>query len=233
MTGSALRAIDEDLWCADGLLRVGPGFWFTTRMVVIRTDEGLWLHSPIEIDEAMAAAIEALGPVRFIVAPSLMHHLFAGPAKERWPQAKLFAPAALGKKRADLAIDEALAVEGPGPWSASIDQVFIAGAPSVDEFVFFHRSTRSLIVTDLIFNIHQAPGWATPWILRMVGAWRRPAQSRIWRAGTKDKAAAGAAARKVLDWKAQRLIPAHGELLEGQACEAGVAGALAWMAGAG
>jgi len=80
-----LRALARDLWCLDADLRVQAGFHLPIRMTVIRlADGGLWLHSPVAIDEATAAAIDALGPVRHIVAPNLLHHLFAGAAAERW-----------------------------------------------------------------------------------------------------------------------------------------------------
>ena len=50
---------------------------YTTRMVVIRLADGsLWLHSPIQFTSDLAKQIDALGEVRYLVAPNKLHHLF-------------------------------------------------------------------------------------------------------------------------------------------------------------
>lgn len=224
-----LRALDRDLWCLDADLRVQAGFHLPVRMTVIRlADGGLWLHSPIAIDDATAAELDALGPVRHIVAPSLLHHLFAGAAHERWPAAQLHAPASLGVKRPALTIGRPLAEDGRWP---EITIMAIAGAPKIDEHVFLHRPSGTLIVTDLLFNVHEVPGLLSPLILRLVGAWKRLAQSRIWRSMVKDRAAASASAGRVMAQEFHRLVPAHGRILEGADTRERVGAALRWMLG--
>lgn len=224
-----LRALDNDLWCLDADLRIQAGFHLPIRMTVIRlADGGLWLHSPIAIDDATAAELAALGPVRHIVAPSRLHHLFAAAACERWPTATLHAPAGLADKQPALRIGRALAEDGRWP---ELTIVAIAGAPKIDEHVFLHRPSGTLIVTDLLFNVHAVPGLMSPWILRMVGAWKRLAQSRIWRSMVKDRAAASASARRVIDLEFSRLVPAHGEVIDGADTRERVGLALRWMLG--
>lgn len=231
-----LRTIAPDLWCLDADLRLSAGFHLPIRMTVIRlASGGLWLHSPIAIDDTSAAAIEALGPVEHIVAPSLMHHLFARPACERWPSAKLHAPASLAAKRdrsrralpaPQLRIDQALAEDAR--WS-ELAIVALEGAPKLDEFVFVHRPSGTLIVTDLVFNVHEVEGLMSPLILRMVGAWKRLAQSRIWRTAVKDRAAIKASAERVTKLEFHRLVPAHGDVVEGPDTHERVHAALHWM----
>lgn len=222
-----LRALDRDLWCLDAELRVQAGFHLPIRMTVIRlADGGLWLHSPIAIDDATAAELDALGPVRHIVAPSLLHHLFAGAACERWPAATLHAPASLAAKRPTLKIGRPLAEDTRWP---ELDILAIAGAPKLDEHVFVHRPSGTLIVTDLLFNVHATPGLMSPLILRMVGAWKRLAQSRIWRSMVKDRAAARASVQRLLACEFSRLVPAHGVILVGADTRAQVGAALHWM----
>lgn len=224
-----LRALDRDLWCLDADLRVQAGFHLPVRMTVIRlADGGLWLHSPVAIDDATAAELDALGPVRHIVAPSLLHHLFARAACERWPAAQLHAPASLAAKQPALTIGRPLAEDGRWP---EITIVAIAGAPKIDEHVFLHRPSGTLIVTDLLFNVHAVPGLLSPLILRMVGAWKRLAQSRIWRSMVKDRAAASASARRVMAHEFHRLVPAHGLIVEDADTHERVGAALRWMLG--
>jgi hypothetical protein len=222
-----LRALDRDLWCLDAELRVQAGFHLPIRMTVLRlADGGLWLHSPIAIDDATAAELDALGPVRHIVAPSLLHHLFAGAACERWPAATLHAPASLAAKRPTLKIGRPLAEDTRWP---ELDILAIAGAPKLDEHVFVHHPSGTLIVTDLLFNVHATPGLMSPLILRMVGAWKRLAQSRIWRSMVKDRAAARASVQRLLACEFSRLVPAHGVILAGADTKAQVGAALHWM----
>ena len=222
-----LRALDRDLWCLDADLRVQAGFHLPVRMTVIRlADGGVWLHSPIAIDHAAAAAIAAIGPVRHIVAPSLLHHLFAAAACERWPGAALHAPVSLARKRPTLKIDAPLAEDSR--WS-ELAIVAIAGAPKIDEHVFVHRASGTLIVTDLLFNVHEVAGLMSPLILRMVGAWKRLAQSRIWRSAVKDRAAARASVERLMRLDFDRLVPAHGAVIAGADTHERVRAALHWL----
>ena len=65
----------EGLHVLDVPFRAG-GLELGGRMTVIRLpDGGLWIHSPVRFEPAHRAAVDALGPVRFLVAPNLMHHL--------------------------------------------------------------------------------------------------------------------------------------------------------------
>ena len=56
---------------------------FPFRMTVRRTARGVVVGSPIEMDDALAAEIDALGPVRAIVAPNALPHVFLEGARRR------------------------------------------------------------------------------------------------------------------------------------------------------
>ena len=71
----------------------------------------------------------------------------------------------------------------------------------------------TLVVTDLVFNLHRCSSWGMRLYLRCMGAWQKTAQSAIWRVLTKDKAAAGDSARAVLGWEFDRIIVAHGDVV--------------------
>ena len=63
-----LNAIADGVWVVPAPLRFMGIFAIGTRMTVIRAGDGLVLHSPIAIDEALKAEVDALGPVRHVVA---------------------------------------------------------------------------------------------------------------------------------------------------------------------
>jgi hypothetical protein len=222
-----LERLDDDLWCANTFQPI-TGAVLPARMFVVRLADGLWIHSPIKLDDALVAEIEALGPVRHLVAPNCFHHLHMGPASERWPQARVYAPHALRAKRPDLRIDVDLR-DGEHPWGDAFEQVQVAGAPTLDELVFLHRPSKTLIVCDLVFNIHEAPTFMTKLILRMVGVWQRLAQSRLWRQTTKDRGAAARSCERVLALEFTRVLMSHGRTAEGPVVREKLREGLAWM----
>ena len=48
------------------------------RMVVLRLSDGsIWVHSPVDVDDDLAAALAELGEVKHIVTPNYEHTKFA------------------------------------------------------------------------------------------------------------------------------------------------------------
>ncbi|MFC3216788.1 DUF4336 domain-containing protein [Comamonas sp. JC664] len=85
-----LEQIADNLWSATQQISV-HGLPVRTRMTVVRLPGGaLWLHSPIAPAPTLRAALDALGDVRWIVAPNRMHHLFAGAWQAHYPLAALW-----------------------------------------------------------------------------------------------------------------------------------------------
>lgn len=223
-----LQQLDDGIWTATTRQRIPGGVTLPAAMFVIRLDDGLWIHSPIAIDDALAAQIDALGPVRHLVSPNLFHHLHLGPASQRWPDATVYAAPGLRAKRVDLRIDVELQ-EGQQPWGEAVEIVEIHGVPELDEFVFLHRPSATLVLCDLVFNIHEDPRLGTRLILRMVGVWQRLRQSKLWRGATKDRATAAASCERLLELEFSRIVMAHGVPAEGDDLRARLRDALEWM----
>ena len=75
-----LEQLGSNLWFAGGGIVSFNGIACPTRMAVIRlADGGLWLWSPVEETAAIEHEVRALGPVRHIVSPNKLHHLFLEP----------------------------------------------------------------------------------------------------------------------------------------------------------
>ena len=203
----------EDLWTVDHELRVGPGMPFPTRMTVVRlADRSLSLISPVPIDDALSAELEELGQVAYLVAPNLLHHLHIRAAKERYPAARLLGPAGLEKKQAHLHFETLDVASHPALRDAFASES-IGGAPKLSEMVLLHRPSRSLIVTDLVFNIETPPAFTTAMLLRLTGTHGRLAQSRVWRMATDDLSLARASCERILAWDFDRLVVAHGNVV--------------------
>ncbi|WP_437832984.1 DUF4336 domain-containing protein [Sorangium sp. So ce1153] len=209
-----LRQLDQALWAAEDTLKL-PGVRFPVRSPVVRLgDGGLVLFSPLPGVERAADEIRALGEVRAIVAPNLMHHLGLAPAARLFPGARVYGPRGLEKKRPDVAITGALDGAPDPLWSAEIDQVAVGGMPRLDEVAFFHRPSKTLFLWDLCFHITQSEHLPTRLFMRLNGAYGRFGPSRIARSMMRDRAAVGAAVKQMIAWGPERVVVAHGDVIE-------------------
>lgn len=223
-----LRSIAEGVWAHELDLRMPGGLPFPARATLLRLgDRTLALHSPLAIDDAMAHQIDALGPVRFLIAPNCRHWMHLRRAKERYPDARILGAPGLKKKLGGL-VFEPLPADG---LVAGLDGLLIQrieGARRLEEHVFLHEASRSLVVADLVFNIHRTQSALLRLYLRLGRMYRRTAQSFVWRLLVDDRAVAASSAAAVLGWSFDRLIVAHGEVVEDGAHER-MREALAWM----
>jgi hypothetical protein len=149
-----LQQFGPEIWIADGPVTSFYGFPYPTRMVVIRlSDGGLFVWSPVALSDSLRVAIDVLGPVRHLVSPNALHHLFLGEWKSGYPAARLYASPRLRRKRKDLTFDAELG-DAPEPeWAADIDQVVVHGSFALTEVVFFHHSSHTALFADLIQNL--------------------------------------------------------------------------------
>ncbi|MEZ4323249.1 MAG: hypothetical protein R3F61_37645 [Myxococcota bacterium] len=85
-----IEALAPNLWW---VWSACPGAPVRRNMAVIRLpDGGLILHSPTCLDDERMAAIDALGPVRFLLVPSAGHRSDLKRFAARYPDAKVIAP---------------------------------------------------------------------------------------------------------------------------------------------
>lgn len=208
------RPLAEGLWSFDRKLRMSSRIALPTRMTVARlSGGGLWVHSPVLLDEPTRAALDALGAVAHLVAPNPFHFLFLEPYSQAYPAAGLHLAPGLRERRPELPPARTLGDHPPAAWAGEIDQAVLDGR--FREVVFLHRASRTLILTDLAFHVLSADGRAQEWFFRLNGAWRRLAPSRIARLTVlRDRAAVRALLRRVLDWDFDRVVVAHGDVLE-------------------
>ena len=223
-----LRQLAPDLWVTERRLRFA-GIEVGTRMTAIRLRSGdLLLHSPVALDPELRKELDALGPVRFAVAPNRFHHLYIGEYAAAYPEVQLFAAPGLETKRRDLPFAAVLGDHAPAAWSEELHQVVFRGFPLPNEVVFFHPATRSLIATDLAFNIQEDSPALTRLGFRALGGYGRLGPTWLERLLIRNRAAARASLARILEWDFERVIVAHGRVVEGGGREALRAG-YAWL----
>lgn len=223
-----LRSIAKDLWVIDHPLRVG-GLELGTRTTVVRfAGSGLWLHSPGPLQPTLTAEILALGPVQALVAPNAMHHLYLTQNAQAFPQARMYFSPALPAKLKGAFTHEILNDEAPTLWRDDLAQHLVGGMPKLQEVVFFHRASRTLILTDLAFHIRHSDSWFTRLFMRLNGAYGHFGPSRIFRTLVKDRGALRASLIRIQEWDFDRVIMTHGDILD-QGGKAAMQTRYAWV----
>lgn len=141
------------------------------RMTVIKLRSGgLWVHAPVAPTDECVRLIKELGaPVEYIVLPTFAyeHKIFVGPFSRRFPKAKVYVtpyqwsfPLNLPPQFFGIFPEGELQSGQDTPWADEIDQkLFLPPSIGVSEYVrfsevaFFHKQTRTLLVTDAVVYV--------------------------------------------------------------------------------
>jgi len=209
-----LRELDRDLWVVERPQRFF-GLEVGARMTVMRLTGGsLLLHSPVALDAALRRELDAIGTVRFVVAPNRFHHLYSGDVARAYPQVRLWVAAGVERKRPDLEIAGVLEDEAPAEWKNEVDQLYFRGRPFENEVVFLHRASRTLVLCDLAFNFGPAAPLVTRLVMRLFGGYGGFRPTRLDPLLIRDRHAARQSLERILAWDFDRVVIAHGEVLE-------------------
>jgi hypothetical protein len=145
---------------------------------------------------------------------SVIRLLFVGAWFAAYPEARIYCAKELVEKRADLPWHGVLG-DAPEPgWAADIDQALFRGNRFMEEAIFLHRRSRTLVVTDLLESMYPEDGWIERLAARIGGVYKRPGLTLDQRLMVRDRDAARTAARRILDWDFERIVLAHGRLIE-------------------
>ena len=218
----------EGIWVDIGPARI-LGMRLTTTMTVLRLRDGsLLLHSPLALTAERRAAVEALGPVAHLYAPSRFHDARIGEWAIAYPSAQLHAPAGLVKERRDLRIDRVLGSVSEPAFVGVLDELRIDGF-RLEETVLIYHPAQTLVVADLVHNVGRPQHWWTKFYARTMGFYDCVALSRMLRwAAFSDRAAARRSIDELLTRSFDRLIVGHGEPLTAGGREA-LARAFTWL----
>lgn len=212
-----LERMHETLWVVDGEKVNFHGIPYPTRSVIACLQNGdLWIWSPVKLTANLCAEVDRLGPVRHLVSPNKLHHLYLQDWKAAYPESQLWGPQSTIKKCPKLTFREALKNSPPPEWGPDIDQAWFRGSFAMDEIVFHHRPSATTIVADLIQTfsdqfLREHWGWWR-FLARLDGLTKDQACAPLeWRLSFINRAPARRARDKMLSWNCQRVIVAHGE----------------------
>jgi Domain of unknown function (DUF4336) len=146
-------AFAPNVWIVDGPRVRDMGVRFPTRMTIVQLADGsLWVDSPVPVPFETLTRITELGPVRYLVAATPRHVWRLDAWHTLFPEAQLWAsrptPFTLQKGHQPLT---GILGDTPNPaWADDLDQLAFKGSPLIEEVLFLHRASRTLILDDLI-----------------------------------------------------------------------------------
>ncbi len=188
------------------------------QIVVVRLSAGaLWVHSPVPMTPELRRELAALGDVRHVVGPNLWHDECLREFQAEHPAALFHAAPGLAARKRDVRFEAELS-DAPHPdWAGVLEQHFVRGMPKMNEVVFFHPASRSLIIADLAFNLGpDGPSWFGR-LMRAYGVWNRFGPTPLEKWMMKDKPAVRVSLDRILAWEFDRVIVGHGRNLESNA----------------
>jgi hypothetical protein len=183
-------------------------------MTIIRIGGDLLVHSPTPLTPELKREVEGIGRARWIIGPNRIHYWWIPEWHAAFPEAEVYLAPRI-REQAGSHIDfgcHVLERDNGYPWDEEIATLPVEGS-YMTEVVFFHRRSRTLVLTDLIENFE--PRKIRSWLMRILtrfGGVQDPegAMPRDMRVSYRDKARLKAAVDIMIGWNPERIILAHG-----------------------
>lgn len=202
----------DNLWLlAYPLKMLGADLRRNVTLIRLRSGK-LVIHSTAPFTKKDVAAILALGEPGWLLDGILRHDTFAQEGRAAFPGIPYLAPEGFSEV---VGFPTQLIVPAPVEWDDELLALEIQGAPVARDTALLHVPSRTLILTELIFNFgDHEPLW-TELLLRVaVGGEHHPGMSRPFKAGVKDEAAFKSSLAEILSWDFDRVIVGHGDVIE-------------------
>jgi len=186
-------------------------FQLPNRTTLVKLKSGGILISPskdLQLSEIPKGFI-----VTDICAPNLFHHLGLRNAQELFPNAKIWAAPGLNIKRKNIKFNGVF-FQDPWPYSDELPLYFINGMPKVNEVVFYHKSSKTLIVTDLFFNLLNVSGIKAKIIFNLMGTYKKFAISKLFIKTIDNKKLFTESMEKIFELEIDKIFMSHGVAVE-------------------
>lgn len=158
-----------------------------------------------------------------IIALGSYHYFYVFSAQRAFPCAKTYICPGIESKVPQMNFDGFLSDIPHDQLENDFEQVLIRGNRFIWEVTFFHKSTNTLILVDLIENFTDKTDNVN-WVLKLwwkiiFRMWENPKPAPEYQLGWKDKVAASKALTKILSWDFDSIIVSHEDLIETNAKE--------------
>ncbi len=202
------------------------------------------MFSPVALTPEVKARVKDLGDnVAYLAALDIEHHIFLSDWHSAYPNARVIGPEGLPEKReADTSITYKVPFStvftAKNKSSTTISEEFdrdfeyeYVDGHANKELVFFYKPEKTLIEADMMFNLPATEQYSRTgqpadmgFLSKFFISLNNTAGSAIWQrrfiwyvSSAKARPSFDASARKIDKWDFNRIIPCHGDVIEGDA----------------
>lgn len=184
--------------------------------IILKSGQSL-LISPIKFAESQIDEIKK-NPVAALIAPNCFHHLHIQRASQILMVSNLHYAEGLQKKRADVKWTTVLS-ESTWPYNDEVKLICVGGTSKLNESVFYHIESKTLITTDLFFHFQNLKPKFKNLLFKIMGTFNKPAVSRLITFFANDKNLLKNDLKRILELDFENLVMAHGNVINGNAKE--------------
>lgn len=185
----------------------GFGIIFPAKTFLAETESQIYIISPGPLNEDVMSKLSKTSKKINFIAPNNVHNMYLKQAKENFPKANFYGPKRSQKQSGvELLPTKSLPQD-------DIETIFIGGNKAISETCFFLKTTKELILTDLIFNMHHKMNFPTKMAMKMAGTYQRLGTSRLFLSAINDKEAFKRSLKKLLSLDPEKVYVNHGEAL--------------------
>lgn len=201
---------------------------FGGRSTAIKLNNGdVFVFVSTPLSDETKSTLDTMGTVKYLVTPDSLHSLYITEYVKAYPNAKAIGVAPLIEKKKDIQWAGAFGKDEPGTtygYEPELTECYFSGFQNKD-VAFYHVASKSLIVADLLFNLpakeqyskskHSPNSIFASWLNPWAGFHKTFINGVVT-----DKAAMARDAKTVASWDFERIIPCHGDVIEGKGKEA-------------
>jgi hypothetical protein len=196
------------------------GVRLRARMTVVRLAGGkLWVHSVNEPTPELRAELDRLGQVSWIVVPNRYHHLHAAALKAHYPDAQVIGPTSAKARNESVELDIAIDDERLPSLVPELSPVALRGVPFLDETLFFHTETATLIGADLMMCGCPRDHWSWRLVSRVCGQYERYKAPPDVRWNTRGGPIVREAIDEIAKLPIERILVAHSDPIDDRPVE--------------
>ena len=171
----------------------------------------LLVFSPLKLSASTEAELKKLGSIAAFVLPNRVHdssydQYFTAFSNSRF----LAGPASI----ADHPTWPLTRIQAHLPELQGFSYELLQGMPRVQEHLFLHHASRTLIIADALFNLPISRIWWQRILMNIADMGGKPRPSRLFQSMIRSRTDFSTSLGKIFEWDFDRIIPGHGEIVE-------------------
>lgn len=182
------------------------------RVTVARAASGkLVVFSPLKLTSQKLANLNGIGEVSAFVLANRLHDIGFSDYFEPFEKASFLSGVASLKDHSKWPLCE---ISPNTPELEGFECTLLRGMPLTQEHAFLHKASKTLILTDALFNLPTSDAFVSRLLMRIADMGGTPRPSRLFRSLIRSKTEFSSSIQKVAEWDFDRIVTGHGCTIE-------------------